>query len=181
MEFWIETPRLIMRDIRMEDKDGLYRLDSDPLVHKYLGNEPISEIEEAEFAIKFIRAQYESNGIGRWATIEKSSGDFIGWSGLKFLTEEENGHKNFYDVGYRLIPAYWGKGYATEACLAALEFGFKHFDMDKIVGTANELNQASIRVLSKCGLSYKNQFMWKDITCNWMEISREEWTIRQPS
>jgi len=165
----------------MEDKADLYRLDSDPLVHRYLGNEPISRIEEAEFAVNFIRAQYESNGIGRWATIEKSSGDFIGWSGLKFLEEEENGHKDFYDVGYRLIPAYWGKGYATEACLAALEFGFKQFEMGKIIGTANELNLASIRVLSKCGLSYKSKFMWKDICCDWMEIARDEWQTRQLS
>lgn len=173
MRFYIETPRLILREIRMEDTEGLFRLDSDPLVHQYLGNQTISKMEEAEFAVNFIREQYASNGIGRWATIEKDSGAFIGWSGLKYLTEEENGHTNFYDVGYRLIPEFWGKGYATEACRAALDFGFNNFGMEKIVGTANELNLASIRVLSKCGLEYKNQFMWKDIRCNWMEISRE--------
>ncbi len=173
MKFYIETPRLILRDINIEDVEGLYRLDSNPLVHKYLGNQTISKIEEAEYAVKFIREQYDSNGIGRWATIEKESGAFIGWSGLKYLTEEENGHINFFDVGYRLIPEFWGKGYATEACKAALKFGFSEFNMDKIVGTANELNLASIRVLSKCGLVYKNQFMWKDIRCNWMEIERE--------
>ncbi len=173
MRFYIETPRLVLREIRMEDTEGLFRLDSDPLVHKYLGNQPIGKIEEAEQVVNIIREQYENNGIGRWATIEKVSGAFIGWSGLKFIREEDNGHSNFYDVGYRLIPEFWGKGYATEACRAALDFGFNNFDMEKIVGTANELNAASIRVLSKCGLEYKNQFMWQDIKCNWMEISRE--------
>lgn len=179
MEYYIETSRLILREIRAEDKEGLFRLDSDALVHKYLGNEPISKMEEAEYAVNFIRAQYKSNGIGRWATIEKSSGDFIGWSGLKYLTEAENGHVNFYDVGYRFIPAYWGKGYATEASLAALKYGFEQFNTDKIVGTANELNLASINVLTKCGLIFKNKFMWKDIRCNWMEIQREAWENRQ--
>jgi ribosomal-protein-alanine N-acetyltransferase len=176
MNFYIETPRLILRDFKAEDTEGLFRLDSDPLVHKFLGNQPIEKMEEAKQVVNFVREQYESNGIGRWATIEKESGAFIGWSGLKYIREEENGHRNFYDVGYRLIPEFWGKGYATEACKASLDFGFNNFDMDKIVGTANELNLASIRVLSKCGLVYKNQFMWKDIRCNWMEVSREEHT-----
>ena len=174
MEFYIETPNLILRDIRIEDREGLFRLDSDPLVHKYLGNNTISEQSEAEHVVNIIREQYESNKIGRWAVIEKEHGDFIGWSGLKFIREEENGHSHFYDVGYRLIPAYWGKGYATETCLAALEYGFKNFEMDKIVGTANELNTASIRVLSKCGLRFKSKFMWHDIQCDWMEIARDE-------
>jgi ribosomal-protein-alanine N-acetyltransferase len=178
MEFWIETPRVILRDIRMEDVEGLYKLDSNPQVHKYLGNHTISEKSEAEHVVNFIREQYERNKIGRWAVIEKESGDFIGWSGLKFIREEENGHIDYYDVGYRLIPAYWGKGYATETCLAALEYGFKTFDMDKIVGTANELNMASIRVLNKCGLKFKSKFMWQDIQCDWMEITHKEYSSK---
>jgi len=178
MEFYIETQHLILRDIRNEDREGLFRLDSDPLVHRFLGNNTISELSEAEHVVNIIREQYESNKIGRWAVIEKESGDFIGWSGLKFIREEENGHKDFYDVGYRLIPAYWGKGYATETCLAALDYGFKTFEMDKIIGTANELNLASIRVLNKCGLKFKSKFIWQDIQCDWMEITQEEYSSK---
>lgn len=175
MKFYIETERLILRDILPEDRDGLFELDNDPMVHKYLGGNTISKIEEADFAISFIRNQYDNNGIGRWAAIEKSTGNFIGWSGLKFITEEENNHVHFYDVGYRLIPKYWGKGYATESCKAALKYGFENMRLDQIIGTANELNLASKRVLSKCGLAYKSQFMWHDIKCDWMEIDKEDW------
>ncbi len=175
MKFYIETERLILRDILPEDRNGLFELDSDPLVHKYLGGNTISKIEEADFVVGIIRDQYQNNGIGRWAVIEKETGNFIGWSGLKFITEEENKRVNFYDVGYRLIPKYWGKGYATESCKAALKYGFENMQLDQIVGTANELNLASKRVLSKCGLVYKSQFMWQDITCDWMEIDKEDW------
>lgn len=58
-------------------------------------------IDEAPKVIQFIRQQYADYGIGRWAVIEKDSGCFIGWSGLKFITEAENNRIHFYDVGYR--------------------------------------------------------------------------------
>ena len=83
MKFYLETNRLILRDLRESDLDGMFALDSNPLVHKYLGNNPIQTKEEALKMIRFIRSQYEERGIGRFATIEKSSGEFMGWSGLK--------------------------------------------------------------------------------------------------
>ena len=98
-----------------------------------------------------------------------------GWSGLKFKQEKENEHINFYDVGYRLLPKYWGKGYATEACNAALKYGFNTLKLDEIIGTANVDNKASRRVLEKCGLKFVNQFMWKDIKCDWLKITKAEW------
>ncbi|WP_449401190.1 GNAT family N-acetyltransferase [Chryseobacterium wanjuense] len=54
--------------------------------------------------------------------IEKESGLLIGWSGLKLLTQEINGYKNVYDLGYRFLPESWGKGYALEAAKASLDF-----------------------------------------------------------
>ena len=56
-----------------------------------------------------IRQQYIDNGIDRWAIINKETNDFIGWTGLKFVTETTNNHINFYDLGYRLIEKYWAK------------------------------------------------------------------------
>ena len=87
MKIYIETERLILREIRDEDVQGMYELDADPMVHKYLGNRPISTIDEAKNVIKYIQKQYEENGIGRWAIIDKKTKDFIGWSGLKYETE----------------------------------------------------------------------------------------------
>jgi RimJ/RimL family protein N-acetyltransferase len=132
-------------------------------------------LEQALETINNIRRQYVELGIGRWAVIEKSSGNFIGWSGLKLVTEAWNGHINFHDVGYRLIPKYWGKGYATESCKAALEFGFNTMNLSEIIGTANQENKASRTVLEKCGLTFVEQFMWKDIQCDWLKISKEDW------
>ena len=141
-----------------------------------MGNKPIHTIEQAREVIAIVRQQYLDNGIGRWAAIERSSGNFIGWSGLKYITTPENGHTHFYDVGYRLIPQYWGKGYATESTKAALEFGFNTLQLKEIIGTCHEENRASRRALEKCGLRFVEKFLYKnEWTCDWLKITKEEW------
>ncbi len=179
MKFNIETERLILRDILLTDKQAWFEMDSHADVHRYLGNNPIKSIAEVPAIIEMVQQQYLDNGIGRWATIEKSTGKFMGWSGLKLIKEYENGHINYYDVGYRLHPDFWGKGYATEACNAALEYGFTHLKLKEIIGTVNEKNEASKRVLSKCGLTFVEKFLWRDIPCDWMKITSEEWRQRK--
>lgn len=103
MKIFIETERLILREILPSDDKALFELDSDPEVHRYLGK-PIHQIKEAQATIDAVRQQYIDFGIGRWAMIEKSTGDFMGWTGLKFVTQMRNGHTNYYDLGYRMMP-----------------------------------------------------------------------------
>jgi RimJ/RimL family protein N-acetyltransferase len=124
LQIFTKTERLILREILPEDDEGLFQLDSDPDVQQFLGKKPIKSIEEAREVVRFIRQQYFDNGIGRWAVIEKSSNNFIGWAGLKLIREPVNNHCNYYDLGYRLIKRYWGQGFATEAAKASLKYGF---------------------------------------------------------
>ncbi len=175
MKFYIETERLILREVLETDVDGFFELDSDPLVHKYLGNKPIKTKEEAKNNLTFIREQYKEHGIGRFAVIEKSSGNFTGWSGLKFNKGEKellNGFTNFIDIGYRLLPKYWGKGYATESSLACLEYGFKEMKYDHIYGAALLDNIASNKILKKIGLDFINEFAIEKDKANWYELDK---------
>ena len=176
MEIVLETERLLLRKFLPTDDIAMFELDSNAAVHKYLGNNPIQTLEQARKVIALILQQYIDNGIGRWAVIEKSSDSFIGWSGLKFIREYENNHINFYDVGYRLIPKYWGKGYATESAKAAIEYGFTKMNLSEIIGTVNKENKASRRALEKCGLKFVEPFMWRNIPCDWLKITKEDWT-----
>lgn len=178
MHFHIETERLILRELRPEDAAGMFALNSDPLVLKYLGEKLLTSIEQAQDVIANIRQQYADHGIGRWAAIEKSSGEFIGWSGLKFITAVENNRTLFHDVGYRLLSHHWGKGYASESGKAALEYGFRTMQLQEIIGMCNEENLGSRRALEKCGLTFVEKFMWKDIRCDWLKITKEEWNLR---
>ena len=134
MKIFIETERLVLREILPTDENGLFELDSNPNVHTYLGNNPVENIEQIREVITMIRQQYIDNGIGRWAIIDKETNDFIGWTGLKFVTETTNNHINFYDLGYRLIERYWGKGIATETTKATLKYAFEKLNLTEIYG-----------------------------------------------
>lgn len=178
MNIFAETDRLILREVLPIDVDGMFELDSDPLVHKYLGIDPIKTKEEAMKAIEYISQQYNERGIGRWVAIEKITGDFIGWSGLKLnigKKEELDGKQNFYDIGYRFIPRYWGKGYATESALAALDYGFKIMNFETIAGIALIENIGSNKVLQKIGLKHIYDFIFEDTKACWYELKQKEY------
>ncbi|WP_298237683.1 GNAT family N-acetyltransferase [uncultured Algibacter sp.] len=178
MTFYLETERLIMRDLLESDIQGIFELDSNPDVHKYLGNNPIKTLKQAKDSIKFVRSQYKERHIGRFATIEKSSGNFIGWSGIKLNTgnKEVLGTKrDFYDIGYRFIPRYWGKGYATESAIAVLNFGFNKLNIETMCGAAETGNIASNKILQKIGLKYIEQFPYEDEMINWYELKKENY------
>ena len=163
MKFHIETERLLLRELRISDLDGMFELDSNPEVHRYLGNKPIKTMAEADMVVQRILREYKTHGIGRWAAIEKISGHFIGWSGIRLNTEYNmNGHALFYDIGYRLLPKYWGKGYATESGKAALNYAFTVMKLPELYGITEMGNTASHKALLKIGLCYLEDFYSED-------------------
>ncbi len=176
MQIIAETERLIIRELLPEDATGMFKMDSDPAVHRYLGNDPVKDIEQIHNVISFIRQQYVDNSIGRWAVIEKESGEFIGWTGLKLMRETVNNHTNYYDFGYRFVKSSWGKGYATETAAPSLQYGFDVLQADAIYAMADEVNTASRRVLQKAGLQFIEMFDYEDTQHAWYKITREEFT-----
>jgi RimJ/RimL family protein N-acetyltransferase len=94
-------------------------------------------------------ADYRKHGFGRWACVHKASSEVIGFAGLKHLDE-----LNEVDIGYRLLPAYWGAGLATEASQAAVDYGFQQLRLKRIIGLVDPQNAASVRVLEKLGLTF---------------------------
>lgn len=171
----IETPRTIIREILPEDEQGMFVLDSNPEVHRYLGNHPIENIEQAQDIITFVRQQYVDNGIGRWAVIEKSTQQFMGWTGFKLMKTEMNKHINFFDIGYRFIQSYWGKGFAKETALACLNYGFETLQHTEVYGMADVQNIASNKVLSGIGLNLIETFEFEDTPHHWYHLTREQW------
>ncbi len=167
----IETPRLFMREMTLADAQGLYKLDSNPEVHRFLGNKPVTSMTQIYEIIDLITRQYAENGIGRWAVILKETNEFIGWSGLKFV-KDMNGHQNFYELGYRLMPEFWGKGYATETAEAFVEYGFNDMKLTKICAYTMQENTNSARVLQKAGFKLTGTFEDEGETCNWFEIEK---------
>lgn len=174
-EIKLSTDRLILREFQESDLEELFDLDSDPEVHKYLGNKPVTMRSQTEDIIKGVRQQYIDHGIGRWIAITKDTNEMIGWSGLKYETLAINNQNGYNDIGYRFKKKYWGKGYATESANALLEYGFTELKYDKICGAAEIGNKASSKVLQKIGLNFIESFYYENLKCNWYALTSEEW------
>lgn len=170
MKIFTETPRLLLREILISDLDSMFEMDSDPEVHRYLGNKPVTSKAQVESVIAFIRQQYTENGIGRWAMIEKTTHNFVGWTGLKLVKDTVNNRTNFYDLGYRLNRKYWGKGYATEGAIVSIDYGLKELGLKKIIATAHVDNVASNKIITKLGFELVETFRYGDETNNWYEL-----------
>jgi len=165
-DIYIETERLIIRPLNMGDDKGMFAMDSDPLVHKFVGNKPVEKIEQSRDTIAFVMQQYEDFGIGRWAVAEKATNDFMGWVGHKYMKGPVNGHSDYDDFGYRLARRFWGKGYATESGKAALDYGISNLGMKDIYAMTDINNKASRHVLEKLGFRYTGNFNY-DAEPNW--------------
>jgi RimJ/RimL family protein N-acetyltransferase len=141
-----------MREFREEDAEGMYELNSDPEVIRYTGDDPFVSIDAARDFILHYDA-YNKFGRGRLTVLLKDSDEYMGWCGLKYdpVTGET-------DLGFRLLKKFWNKGYATEASVRSVEHGFRHLEIDKIIGRAMQENIASINVLKKIGMVFEKEF-----------------------
>ena len=152
MNVVIETDRLLLRRFTEHDAPLLYELNLDPEVIRYT-HDPMSDVEQArKLLTEVILPQYVLYNHGRWAVHLKSNLEFIGWCGLKYLSET-----NDVDLGYRFMKKFWGNGFATEAALACIEYGFVKLSLQQIFGRALPGNLPSIKVLEKCGMKYLHE------------------------
>lgn len=177
MTIFAETPRLILRELVPEDAPGMFALDSNPAVLRYIGVPPQTDMEQSLAIIEFVRAQYRDNGIGRWAVILKESDEFIGWSGLKLIRETVNGHSNYYDLGYRFREEFWGKGYGFEAARTCLNYGFDTLQLPVIYAIVKQGNTASHRIIQKLGFRFDGTYEDSGEEIAWYEKWREETSI----
>ncbi len=148
----LETQRLYLRLFTEEDASLLLELNSDPDVTKYTLDPMYDLVQAQEVLQNVILPQYALYGLGRWATHRREDGQFIGWCGLKRRPAQ-----NEVDLGYRFMKKYWGRGYATEAAYACLHYGHGKLGLSHIVGRALPGNLASLRVLEKCGMTYRGE------------------------
>ena len=150
MKIIFETERLLVREYVEEDAAAFFKLNSDPEVLRFVPDKPLPDVEQArQMLVDHPIADYRKHRFGRGACILKSTGEQIGFAGLKYL--EELGE---VDIAYRLRPAHWGQGLATEAALASIRYGFADLDLKQIIGLVMPENIASVRVLEKTGLRY---------------------------
>ena len=161
MQLVFQTPRLLLRQFTLADAPLVFELNSDPEILKYLHEPIIRSVEHAEEIIRtIILPQYENN-LGRWAVHLKDNNEFIGWCGLKHLSENDE-----IDIGYRFKKSSWGKGYATEAARHTIDYGFHELKLPIITGRAHIENIASIKVLENIGMQFIKEEVVDDCPVN---------------
>lgn len=168
----LQTERLIIRPLTLDDVEDFYEMDSQPSVHLYLNQSPLQSLDEAKEYINSILQQYEIHGVGRVAVIEKSTNKLIGWTGFKFIDEPMNNRVNFLDLGYRYRHEAWGKGYATEAASACIKYYYENLTHLPIHAITHVDNKGSRNVLEKVGFEVTDTFtftIW-NIDCYWYDM-----------
>ncbi len=181
---YLETERLILRRMDESDIDNLYALDSDPEVMRYLNSGQTHTREEIATRVlpHYLDHQFRyGDRYGFWAAIEKAADSFIGW----FHFRPYRTNPSEIELGYRLIPAAWGKHYATEGSRGLLEKGFTEFGVEKIVADTLVGNDRSRRVMEALGMRVEEEGTldqdefpeWDDAQRRWVKysITRSEW------
>jgi RimJ/RimL family protein N-acetyltransferase len=155
----VETDRLWLREFVPEDAQAILEVGSNPLVMQYIGENRLTSVAEAEAVIRqHPMTEYQKYGFGRWAVVVKANGRVIGMTGLKHLPDLEE-----VDLGFRLLPEYWGMGLATEAGQASLRYGFQTLQLSRIIGLVDPANGRSVRVLEKCGLTFEKMTEFRSL------------------
>lgn len=146
----IRTERLFLRPMMIEDAAHLLELNSDPEVVRYTGDVACKDLADAvRIVTDLSHPQFEKYKMGRFSTF-LHDGTYIGWCGLKNFPDH-----NEVDLGYRFHQRFWGKGYASEASMACLKYGFEELKLNRIVARAMPANIASIKVIQKLKMTFR--------------------------
>lgn len=143
----LETNRLVLRELTMEDAEGIFACFSNDDVTRFYGQETLKSIEEAEKFVDFFSKNYrEKRGI-RWGIERKGTKGIIGTIGFNSWSPK---HKRA-EIGYEIHPEQWRKGYTSEAVSQVLSYGFDVMDLTRIGAVVFIENEASNKLLEKVG------------------------------
>lgn len=143
----LTTQHLILRPIDEKDIAALYTLFSSDAVMKFMDVERFQDVSEAAQMVTFFREKLETGEGMRWAICYKERNELIGTCGYHHISKS-----NFKaEIGYDLIPAYWGKGIMTNAIHCLLQYGFEQLQLNRIEAIVDPTNINSYKLLDRIG------------------------------
>ncbi|HUS46614.1 MAG TPA: GNAT family N-acetyltransferase [Phycisphaerae bacterium] len=154
-----QTTSLILRRLRQEDAAALHPIFSDTEATRFALYTHDTVAQTAEW-VNAVRRGYEKHGFGPWCIVRKSDDAVIGYCGCGIIDVDG---KTEYEIGYRVLPCYWGQGFATEAARATLDHASRNLGFSRIVAVIQPANVASVRVAEKAGMKYERDTMFKGV------------------
>lgn len=152
----LETSRLRLREFVPQDADTLAAVLGDPVAMQYY----LAPFDRTEIDhwIRRNRARYFDPGFGLWAMLLKDSGELIGDCGC-FIRELESSVE--FELAWHVRRDLWGKGYATEAAQACMQYVFTKLGVDRVISLIRPENLQSVRVAEKNGLTCEKIIFWR--------------------
>lgn len=147
----LETERLILRKILVSDYSDMYEYSARPETSRYLLWSPHTSPRYTKKYISYLQGQYRDRNFYDFALVEKKSGKMIGTCGFTNFDLENNSA----EIGYVLNPNFWGMGFAAEAILRVMGFGFAELRLHRMKAKIMAGNRASCRVAEKCGMRHE--------------------------
>jgi RimJ/RimL family protein N-acetyltransferase len=146
-EMILNTARLRLEPYQDGHLSGLLAMNSDPVVMRFIGGTDTEDDVRAQ--ITRVRERWAKLGYSWWAFISQETEQLVGAGCIQNIEWKE---ANPIEVGWRLRPEHWGKGFATEAGQAMLRFAFEHLKVPEVYGVADPENHASLRVMQRLGM-----------------------------
>jgi RimJ/RimL family protein N-acetyltransferase len=172
----LQTPHLLLRPWALEDADAWFNILQEDGILRYFPNQTPPSREKAEPYITHHLTHWRTRGYGHWAVVTRPDGQVVGWCGLEYLTDLDE-----TEVAYLLSKRVWGRGYATEAARAAVQFGFGSTGLEKIIGLVHPENLGSVHVLEKCGLNFADRITLWGMELSRYRINRTTYEDKRPS
>lgn len=154
----LETDRCILRQLTHDDADALITLYSDPRVDEFLDvDPPCSNQEQAISMIDWLNGHFTNQAAVRWAiTFKENPAQLIGTIGFHYYNSKDRRT----DIGYDLMPQYWGKGIITEVAHKVVRWCFENLDLHRVQADCTDGNIGSEKVLLKLG--FKVEGLWRE-------------------
>ncbi len=146
------TNRLLVRPWRESDKAAFWRMNAKPEVTRHLL--PVSDKAGSDARADSIIQHFSDYGFGLWVVELPGICPFIGFTGLRHVPYQAP-FIPAVEVAWRFDPAFWGKGYATEAARACLQFGFNTLKLSEIVAITRPDNVRSRAVMTRLGMTHE--------------------------
>ncbi|MBQ1257155.1 MAG: GNAT family N-acetyltransferase [Clostridia bacterium] len=177
----LETERLVLRKVRMDDANDMYAYSCDPLVAKHVLWDAHRSVNDTKAYLRYMIRKYRMGDPSSWGIEEKATGKIIGTIGYMWYQADNNA----CEVGYSLARAKWNKGYMTEALKAVIDYTFNDLGFHRIEAQHETDNEPSGRVMEKCGMKKEGTLRGrlynkgKYVDVNVYAILREEFMERK--
>jgi ribosomal-protein-alanine N-acetyltransferase len=165
----MRTPRLAFRKLSLEDEQAIFHYSSNPEVTQYVIFPTHRSLEDAQAFIKLNLEKYEKGQVACWAVTLCDTGELVGTADFCWWSLDQRKA----EVGFCFAKEQWSKGYASEALMGLIKFGFMHMELHRIEARCFEENKASARVMEKAGMLHEG------LMRDFIYVKGRYWNIHQ--